>query len=291
MDWLKGMNEVVDYIEENLTQPIRYEVLSRIVGCSVYEFSRIFSFMAGMSISEYIRLRRLSQAVFDIQSGNEKIIDIALKYCYDSPTAFTRAFKELHGTTPMQARTANVSLKTYPPITFILTIKGGNAMNFRIEKKESFQIIGLSGYETTECKEGECLTPLWREFMDKYNSRLWNGGGKNKCYCSPFWQAAAYSFQSSNGKTKTIIGAEYKGQDIENMTVETIPAATWVVFSITSLTGIDYVPKAYTQIMTEWFPASNYKRDESIPNLEVFPEGDASAMDYKWEIWIPVKSK
>jgi len=291
MDWLKGMNEVVDYIEENLTQPIQYEALSRIVGCSVYEFSRIFSFMAGMSISEYIRCRRLSQAAFDIQSGEEKIIDIALKYCYDSPTAFTRAFKDLHGTTPILARKTNVGLKTYPPITFVLTIKGGIAMNYRIEKKESFQIIGLSGYENAECKEGDNLTPLWREFMDKYNSRLWNGGGNNKYYSAPFWQVAAYSFQSINGKTKAIIGAEYKGHNIEGMTVETIPAATWAVFSITSFTGIDYVPKAYTQIMTEWFPASNYKRDEAVPNLEVFPEGDANSADYAWEIWIPIIKK
>lgn len=291
MDWLKGMNEVVDYIEENLTQPIQYEDLSCIVGCSVYEFSRIFSFMAGMSISEYIRRRRLSQAVFDIQSGDEKIIDIALKYCYESPTAFTRAFKELHGTTPLLARKSNVLLKTYPPITFVLTIKGGNAMNFRIEKKESFQIIGLSGYESMECKEGDNLTSLWREFMEKYNSLLWNGGGNNKYYSAPFWQVAAYSFQSSDGMTKAIIGAEYKGQNIEDMTIETIPAATWAVFSITSLTGIGYVPKAYTQIMTEWFPTSNYKRDEAVPNLEVFPEGDATATDYVWEIWIPIKSR
>ncbi len=80
MDWLKGMNNVIGYIEERLTQQIHYESLSKIVGCSVYEFSRIFSFMAGMSISEYIRRRRLSQAVFDIQNGSEKIIDIALKY-------------------------------------------------------------------------------------------------------------------------------------------------------------------------------------------------------------------
>lgn len=191
MDWLKGMNKVVDYIEENLTQPIQYEVLSRIVGCSVYEFSRIFSFMAGMSISEYIRRRRLSQAAFDIQSGDEKIIDVALKYCYDSPTA-------------------------------VLTIIGGNAMNFRIEKKESFQIIGLSGYENAECKEGDSLTPLWCEFMDKYNSRLWNGGGNNKYYSAPFWQVAAYSYQSINGKTKAIIGAEYNGQNIEDMNVVTV---------------------------------------------------------------------
>jgi len=101
MDWLKGMNQVVTHIKENLTAPIFHDQLSRTVGCSWYEFSRIFSFMAGVSISEYIRRRRLSQAVFDIQNTDAKIIDIALKYCYESPTTFTRAFKELHGIPPV----------------------------------------------------------------------------------------------------------------------------------------------------------------------------------------------
>ena len=243
--------------------------------------------MAGMSVSEYIRRRRLSQAVFDIQHSNEKIVDIALKYCYESSTAFTRAFKELHGTTPLSARKLGVSLKTYPPITFVLTLKGVNAMSFRIEKKESFQIIGLSGYEATECEPNDCLTPLWREFMDNCNLHLWNGG----YYTAPFWQVGAYHFQSHEGKTKAIIGAEYKGKQADNMVIETIPSATWVVFSFTSPTGIDYVPAAYTRIMTEWFPTSQYKRDETVPSLEVFPNGNAASMDYTWEIWIPVKNK
>ncbi|MCL2407711.1 MAG: AraC family transcriptional regulator, partial [Defluviitaleaceae bacterium] len=120
MDWLRGMNDIVEFIEENLAEPIQYELLSKIAGCSVYEFSRIFSFMAGMPVSEYIRRRRLSQAVFDIQNGKSKVIDIALKYCYESPATFTRAFKELHGTTPLAARKTGVRLKTYPPISFIL---------------------------------------------------------------------------------------------------------------------------------------------------------------------------
>ena len=126
MDWLKGMNVVIEHIEEYLTQPIKYESLARIVGCSVYEFSRIFSFMTGMSVSEYIRRRRLSQAVFDIQNGNDKIINIALRYCYESPTTFARAFKELHGTTPLSARKKGISLKTYPPISFILMFNCNN---------------------------------------------------------------------------------------------------------------------------------------------------------------------
>lgn len=97
MDWLNGLNKVMGYIEENLTNQIRYEALASMAGCSVYEFSRVFSFLTGMSVSEYIRRRRLSQAVFDIQGGGEKVVDIALKYGYESQATFTRAFKELHG--------------------------------------------------------------------------------------------------------------------------------------------------------------------------------------------------
>ncbi len=291
MDWFKGMNNVVRYIEENLTQPISYESLSKIVGCSVYEFSRIFSFLAGMPISEYIRRRRLSQAVFDIQNGKEKIVDIALKYGYESPTTFSRAFKELHGTTPSSARKTGVPLKTFPPVTFVLTIKGVTEMNFRIEKRDGFQIMGLSGYEDEIGKPGDSLTPLWRNFMDNYNSLLWNGGGESCYYTAPFWQVGAYDFQSEEGKTKAVIGAEYKGDKPDGMVIETIPAATWAVFPITSPTGIDYVPAAYTRILTEWFPTSQYTRDTAVPSLEVFPSGDATATDYSWEIWIPVKNK
>jgi AraC family transcriptional regulator len=284
MDWLKGMNDVVEYIEENLTQPIKYESLSRIVGCSVYEFSRIFSFMAGMSVSEYIRRRRLSQAVFDIQNGSGKIIDIALKYCYESPATFTRAFKELHGAPPTSARKTSVPFKTYPAISFVLTIKGVNEMKFRIEKKESFQIMGLSGYENgeaVEIKPGVCLTNLWNEFMDNYNSKLWNGGNPSY-YTAPFWQIGAYDFKSEDDKVKAIIGAEYKGKKPDGMTIETIPAATWAVFSINSSTGNEQYNAAYTRVLTEWFPASQYKRDESAPNLDVYPDGDVNSKDYVW---------
>jgi AraC family transcriptional regulator len=292
MDWLKGMNNVVEHIENNLTQTIQYESLSRIVGCSVYEFSRIFSFMAGMSISEYIRRRRLSQAVFDIQNGNEKIIDVALKYCYESPTTFARAFKELHGSTPLSARKTSVPLKTYPPITFVLTIKGVNEMDFRIEKKDAFQIMGLAGFVNPEGMEWE--GSLWWQFIDEpgiYNKRLYDGGSR-KYYTAPLWQVGAYDFHSVDGKTNTIIGAEYKGKkpDIEGMSIKNIPAATWAVFSIKGATGPEAYGKAFTRILTEWFPTSGYKRDESVPNLDSYPDGKIND-DYIWEIWMPVLNK
>jgi len=249
--------------------------------------------MAGMSISEYIRRRRLSQAVFDIQNGKDKIIDIALKYCYESPTTFTRAFKELHGTTPLSARQTSVSLKTYPPISFILTIKGVNEMDFRIEKMGSFQIMGLAGYHSFDenCHEEQWKDSLWGQFLDgTFNQALWNKGNPSY-YTAPFWQVGAYDFQSVNGRTPLIIGAEYKGTKpaIEGMTMKTVPEATWAVFTFKGKTG-EKVAEAITRIVTEWFPQSQYVRNENVPMLDVYPDGEIDE-NYTWEIWMPVLNK
>jgi len=293
MDWLKNMNNIITHIEENLTQPIKYETLSRIAGCSVYEFSRIFSFMADISLSEYIRRRRLSQAVFDIQNSNEKIIDIALKYCYESPATFTRAFKELHGTTPTSARKKSVTFKTYPPIAFALTIKGVDEMQFRIEKTSTFEIMGLAGYT---CNDEDWKDSLWGEFLDggngadgsgTFNQALWNNGNPSY-YTAPFHQVGAYDFHSINGKTPTIIGAEYKGTkpDIKGITTKTIPESTWAVFTFKGETG-SKVGEAITRIITEWFPQSGYVRNETVPMLDSYPGGQIDE-NYEWEIWMPV---
>jgi len=283
MDWLKGMNNVVEYIEENLTQPIQHVSLARIVGCSVYEFSRIFSFMAGMPVSEYIRRRRLSKAVFDIQNGEQKIIDIALKYRYESQAAFTRAFKELHGTTPISARKTSVSLKTYPAISFVLTIKGVNEMNFRIEKKESFQVMGLSGYIAGELVNG--MPSVVNMFYKDYDPAI------SKYYTAPFWQVSVYDFNSIEDKSKVLIGAEYKGEKPNgiNLDIKDVPPATWAVFSIEGCIGETY-DEAYARILTEWFPTSNYKRAEAVPHLEAIP-GDTQDGISTWEIWMPVLNK
>ena len=142
MDWLSGLNQAVEYMEKNLSGAIRYEDMAQMVSCSVYEFSRVFSFVAGVPVSEYIRRRRLTQAAFDLRQGKGKVIDIALKYGYDSPSAFARAFKELHGAAPSAARREGVLLKTYPPVSFLLTIRGEHAMEFRIEKREAACLAG-----------------------------------------------------------------------------------------------------------------------------------------------------
>lgn len=143
MDFLDRMNDTVNYIKSNLNNSISYEKNARISCCSIHPFGRIFSYIVGMSLSDYIRRRRLTLAAFDLQSSNAKVIDIAFKYAYESPNSFTRAFVELHGITPKQARCKGVHLKSFPKLSFQITISGGIEMDYRIEKKDEIKAVGL----------------------------------------------------------------------------------------------------------------------------------------------------
>lgn len=142
MDWLDKMNAALRYIEENLTEDIDFAEVARLACCSQYHFTRMFAFIAGVTLSEYIRRRRLTLAAFELTDKNVRIIDVAIKYGYSSPDSFTRAFQSLHGVTPSEARNSGHSLKAYPPMTFHISIKGGSSMNYRIVEKEAFRIVG-----------------------------------------------------------------------------------------------------------------------------------------------------
>ncbi|MCL2405002.1 MAG: AraC family transcriptional regulator [Defluviitaleaceae bacterium] len=351
MDWLKGMNDIVEHIEANLQDVIDYESLSRMVGCSVYEFFRVFSFMTGVPVAEYIRRRRLSQAVFDIQNSGEKIIDIAYKYCYESPTSFAKAFKDLHGVTPSAARDNGMTLKTYPPISFKFTIKGVDEMEFRIEKRDSFTIAAHATHYAVEDMQDFTLPTMWltkpkpeptpvgtqetSEFvMDlpngtakgivsadgmltvthiAYDGTITNSSADlkmnmfladvlpdalpSKKEAKEFRRRAviaAYQFSSQDGKVKVLVGTDENIETASPEKCEEIPAATWAVFSFTNVMNRDTTAEAYGRILTEWFPSSGYKRDETKPNLERFyaPTGEGIGSEsHPWEIWVPVLVK
>jgi len=226
----------------------------------------------------------------DIRNGNEKIIDVATKYCYESQSSFSRAFKDFHGCTPKSARNNGTNLKHHPKISFSLMIKGVNKMDFRLIDKDSFVICGLKGLSTSIPEKGDHIDPLWREFMNEYNERLYNGD--DSYYHEPLWQVGAYSFESRNNGTQCIIGSELGDKPVlDGMDIEEIPESTWAVFKIVGLRDKQFAngfDETYTRIHTEWFPSSGYKRDESMCHLEVFGPGDANSVDYEWEIWIPV---
>src|SRR5690625_3103160 len=141
---LKSMNEALVYIESHLNDRIDYTKIERITGTSIYHFRRIFSFLSGMSLGEYIRNRKLSNATFDLQDEGMTVTETAFKYGYESVDGFSRAFKEWSGISPSEVKKKNM-LKAFPKLTLQLTIQGGIDMDYRIENKEAFKIVGVKG--------------------------------------------------------------------------------------------------------------------------------------------------
>lgn len=164
MEWIDRLNDTINYIEEHLTDEIDYEQLGRIACCSSYHFQRMFAYMAGIPLSEYIRRRRMSLAAVDLQGRDMKILDVAGKYGYSSPTSFNRAFQSVHGVAPSAVKNEGISVKSFPPIAFKITIKGAEEMNYRIETKEAFRIVGVSVplYKEIE-KNFAIIPPKWQE--------------------------------------------------------------------------------------------------------------------------------
>ena len=161
MEWVDRLNQTIAYIEDHLTEEIACEALARLACCSAYHYQRMFAYMAGVSLSEYIRRRRMSLAAVDLQAG-EKVLDTALKYGYQSPTAFNRAFQAVHGIPPSAAREPGAAVKSFSPLCFTITIKGVEEMEYRIEKREAFRIVGVSAPLDTDLEKNFAVVPrLW----------------------------------------------------------------------------------------------------------------------------------
>jgi AraC family transcriptional regulator len=251
MDWLDNMNATMDYIETHLTDEISYDRAAQIACCSTYHFQRMFSYITGVPLSEYIRRRRLTLAAFELQTGDFKVIDAALKYGYESPEAFSRAFKKLHGVMPVSARDIGVSLKAYPRMTFNITIKGDVEMNYRITQREAFQVFGVyTDVSTDREKAFEQVPQFFRKcdddlVPDEINALL----GR---FHDNYTISALYGHTESTFKYM-LCNFLPKGLVIpDKFTVLAVPVSTWAVFDVPD--G-DMQPM-WRRIWAEWFPAS-----------------------------------
>ncbi|MFD1019151.1 AraC family transcriptional regulator [Thalassobacillus hwangdonensis] len=288
MDSLKHMNDAINYIEENLAGEIDYEEIASRALCSEYHFKRMFSFLAGVPLSEYIRRRRLTLAAFEICNGNEKIIDVAIKYGYQSPDAFTRAFQQMHGITPSQARNSGQSLKAYPRMSFQLTIEGGSEMNYRLEEKHPFTVAGLMKRVPIVFKgENEEITKMWKSLSGEKIDRL-----KALSNIEPHGLIqASTNFSETRmeekGELDHYIGVATTKECPDDLDQLNVSAFTWAVFE-SSGPFPDTLQETWGKIYSEWFPSSNYEQAEG-PEI-LWTEGkDITSPDYKSEIWIPVK--
>ncbi len=166
MEWLKRLNAAIDYIESNLDNDISYDEAARIACCSSVYFQRIFSYVSGISLSEYIRRRRMTQAAFELQRTDEKVINIALKYGYTSPTSFNRAFQSVHNITPSAGRNIGSTLNAYPAIRFAVKVTGGDAMSYHIAEKGSMRMVGVRIPLSADMEENQKNIPqFWQSVL------------------------------------------------------------------------------------------------------------------------------
>ena len=290
MDLLKNMNKALAYIEENLEHEIDYKKIASIAHCSEYHFRKMFSFLAGITLAEYIRRRRLTNAGFELSSQNVKVIDIALKYGYQSPDSFTKAFYKLHGLTPSEVRQRGHSLKAFPRMTFQLTIQGGVEMNYRIEDKEAFTLVGIKKRVPIVFKgENTAITAMWAELDSekiKQLNQLSNTEPKGLI-------SASFNFSEERmeekGELDHLIGVATTSKEMHHFETQEVKAATWAIFKIEGKFPED-TQNVWGRIYSEWFPSSSYEAVDG-PEL-LWTEGKAtSAPNFKSEIWIPVKKR
>jgi AraC family transcriptional regulator len=287
MDLLKNINGALKYIEENLTEEIDFKEVARRALCSEYHFKRMFSFLAGISLSEYIRRRRLTLAAFDLRDSSLKVIDIAVKYGYNSPDSFARAFQNFHGITPSEARINGHSLKAFPPMTFQLSIKGGNEMNYRIVEKEAFHIVGIMKRVPIVFNGvNPDIAAMWQSLnMDTIHQL------KSLSNVEPLGLLSASTHFSEGrmeekGELDHYIGVATTNECPENLTKLVVPASTWAVFEAVGPFP-ETLQDVWGRIYSEWFPSSNYEQMAG-PEILWNEHKDMSSPTFRSEIWIPV---
>lgn len=282
MEWIERLNQTMNYIEEHLAEDISYDKLAQIACCSTYHFQRMFSYMAGIPLSEYIRRRRMSLAAQDIHNGAEKIIDIGLKYGYTSPTAFNRAFQSIHGVAPSAIKKEGTMMKVYPPISFKITVKGVAEMNYRIEEKAEFRIIGISEPLDKDIENNFKVVPqMWQKaVMDGTIAKLTPMMNRQPM------GLLGVSACNNDEEWKYFIGVSSSASIERTLEEYFVPASTWAIFTGTGTN--QSIQELEQRIITEWLPNSGYEY-ANAPDIEVYLNPDPNNAQY--EVWIPVIRK
>lgn len=288
MNWITGLQNAIDYIENNLTEELDYTDIANKAFTSPFYFQRMFGVLCNYTLGEYIRNRRLTLAGSELSSSEAKVIDVALKYGYDSPESFSRAFTRFHGIAPSYAKRHGCQLKSFSRLSVKLILDGGNIMNYRIEKKDRIDIIAKKKNFSNDVEQNN-------EQLPKY----WDDCRKDNTIDSLYKYAAEYGVfggaligvcaeDTKKNEVTYAIGVEYNGADIpDGLNVEQIPACTWAIFE-----SIGPMPTAFQDLLhkvySEFFPTSEYHPCGSL-DIQVYPNGDMQSPSYKCELWIPVE--
>ncbi|WP_343208671.1 effector binding domain-containing protein [Anaerolentibacter hominis] len=290
MNWSNALQNAIDYMEDHMLEELDYGEIAKQACSSNFHFQRVFGILCGCTLGEYIRSRRLTLAGNELKSTDCKVIDIALKYGYDSPESFARAFSRFHGVSPTAARSREAKLRSFSRLSVKLVLEGGITMDYRIEKRDAFQVIARKerfpgGVEIT----ADSIHKAW----EKANT---SGTIEDLCrYVSPdnIFGKSIVGICFDNplaGDFDYAIGAAYSGgEPVHGLTVEEVPAGTWAVFPCTGAMP-DAFQNLWKQIYTEFFPTSAYQPSGGMC-IEVYPGDEIHSNDFHCEIWLSVAAK
>jgi len=290
LNWIIGIQRAIDYIEENITQELDYGKIAKQACSSSFYFQRVFGILCGMTLGEYIRTRKLTLAGMELSSSNIKVIDTAIKYGYDSPKSFARAFLNFHGINPSQAKNPGAKLKSFSKLSIKLILEGGNVMEYRIEEKKAFKVIEkVKEFSTKDDSNLQEIPDFW----DQAKS---DGTIQTLCkYCtgSAFENhilGICYG-ENSREKFSYSIASGYNGKTLvpDGFRINEIPTRTWAIFKCTGAMPTA-IQKLWHRIYTEFFTTSEYAPKNEI-DFEVYPDGDMSSSVYESEIWIAVEKQ
>ncbi|WP_236354748.1 AraC family transcriptional regulator [Konateibacter massiliensis] len=278
---MEALNESIEFMESHLLENITSLEVADSVHMSHFYYQHGFKILTGYTVGEYIRSRRLTLAGMELVQSKDKVIDIAYKYGYETPESFAKAFSRFHGFSPSQIRQNSYRLQTFNRLFVKISVEGGTNMDYRIEKKEAFQVLGL-GKEFSMEKAYAELPQYWTDYYKKYGSPKEAPVAGMYGICDDM---------QGNGKFRYIIADTYEGGEVpDGFEVVEIPAYSWAIF-----TCLGPMPGALqtvnTRIFSEWLPNNREYEIAADISIEMYTDGDNSAADYLSEIWVPVKAK
>ena len=274
---ISRFNQTMTYLESVLTTEIDKQKVQQLSGYSYAMFSRLFSVLADITLSEYLRKRRLSEAVNDLKMSSDKVIDIAMKYSYDSADSFSAAFKKFHGSTPTEVR-KGMPYKVFPKVYLSLTVRGGKSMNITIEKKAAFAVAGVlaSHIESKDCPG------VWDELYAKFDIADLKALGNDQSFgvCSELSSGVGLNYLAGYDVTD-----KKKAQELGLSLLEVAETQ----YAIVPVRGNvpEAIHEAWKYVLEVFFPENGY-RHSGAPDFEVYAEGDIHAEDYEMALWIPI---
>lgn len=297
MEWTETLKRTVDYLEAHLLDEGAAERAAEAAHLSPFYLQKGFKLVTGYSMGEYVRNRRLYLAGLEAIAGREKVIDLAYRYGFDTPESFSKAFRRFHGVSPAQLRQRPERLVPFLPMQITLTIRGGQGMDFIVEKMDGWQVIGVEREFSMETSYQE-IPRFWDEFIAQRCAPLWAGKQPETaleravCACNIGEYGVCIDDGLVPGRFRYLIAGKYDGREVpEGLKVFSFPALTWARFRCSGPMP-ESLQSVNTKIFREWLPGNPDYEIAGGFNIEWYSmEKDTDAADYESGIWIPVKRR